>query len=81
MVSRPSQTEKARLPYQREVLESGTTDARAMQLACSGVPAGCLSIPCIPCRYVHSPSEMVDASDAQNGVKLLNVLLSTPVEL
>jgi len=70
--------EKTGLPYQREVLESGTTDARAMQLARSGVPAGCLSI---PCRYVHSPSEMVDLDDVKNGIKLLTTLLSAPVEL
>ncbi len=70
--------EKAELPYQREVLEGGTTDARAMQLARSGVPAGCLSI---PCRYVHSPSEMVDYNDVQNAVKLLLALLNTPVEI
>jgi len=70
--------DKAKLPYQREVLEGGTTDARAMQLARSGVPVGCLSI---PCRYVHSPSEMVDYDDVQNGVKLLTALLSAPVEI
>jgi endoglucanase len=70
--------EKARLPYQREVLEGGTTDARAIQLARAGVPAGCLSI---PCRYVHSPSEMVDFEDVQNSVKLLVTLLKSPVEL
>jgi endoglucanase len=70
--------EKAELPYQREVLEGGTTDARAMQLARSGVLAGCLSI---PCRYVHSPSEMVEVNDVQNAVKLLTALLSAPIEL
>jgi len=70
--------EKAKLPYQREVLEGGTTDARAMQLARSGVPAGCLSI---PCRYVHSPSEMVDYNDVQNAVKLLTALVSAPIEM
>jgi endoglucanase len=70
--------EKSKIPYQREVLDEGTTDARAMQLARSGVPAGCLSI---PCRYVHSPSEMVDYDDVQNGVKLLTALISAPVEL
>jgi putative aminopeptidase FrvX len=68
--------EKRRIPYQREVLESGSTDARAIQMARSGVPAGCLSI---PCRYVHSPSEMVDYEDVQNSVKLLVALLSAPV--
>ncbi len=70
--------EKKKIPYQREVLEGGTTDARAIQLARAGVPAGCLSI---PCRYVHSPSEMVDYGDVQNAVKLLTALLSAPVEL
>jgi endoglucanase len=70
--------EKARLPYQLEVLEGGTTDARAMQVTRAGVPVGCLSI---PCRYVHSPSEMVDYNDVQNAVRLLLALLSKPVEL
>ncbi len=68
--------EKHRLPYQREVLDGGSTDARAIQMTRSGVLAGCLSI---PCRYVHSPSEMVDYEDVQNSVKLLVALLSAPV--
>ena len=70
--------EKNRIPYQREVLEVGSTDARAIQLTRSGVPAGCLSI---PCRYVHTPSEMVDYGDVQKSVKLLAALLSAPVDL
>jgi endoglucanase len=70
--------EKSRIPYQREVLEGGTTDARAIQLTRSGVPTGCLSI---SCRYIHSPSEMVDYDDVQNGVKLLTALLKAPVTL
>jgi putative aminopeptidase FrvX len=68
--------EKQRIPYQREVLEAGSTDARAIQMTRSGVPAGCLSV---PCRYVHTPSEMVDYEDVQNSVKLLAALLSAPV--
>src|SRR5690606_13450191 len=36
--------EKNKIPYQREVLLVGSTDARAMQLARAGTPAGCLSI-------------------------------------
>lgn len=70
--------EKAGLPYQLEVLEGGTTDARAIQLTRAGVPSGCLSI---PTRYIHSPSEMVDTNDVQNSVKLLVALLSAPVSL
>ncbi len=70
--------EKKKLPYQMEVLEAGTTDARAIQLTRAGVPAGCISI---PCRYVHAPSEMVDYNDVQNAVKLLLALLQQSVKL
>ncbi len=70
--------EKAGLPYQLEVLEGGTTDATVMQLTRAGVPAGAVSI---PCRYVHSPSEMTDINDVQNAVKLLVAFLSQPIEL
>jgi tetrahedral aminopeptidase len=70
--------DQAGLPYQLEVLEGGTTDARAMQVSRAGVPAGCLSI---PCRYIHSPSEMVDYNDVQNAVKLLVELLKSKPEL
>ncbi|MFH1446888.1 MAG: M42 family metallopeptidase [Chloroflexota bacterium] len=69
---------QAGIPYQLEVLEAGGTDGRAIQLTRAGVPAGCLSI---PCRYIHSPSEMVDKNDVQNAVKLLVALLSQPVKL
>ncbi len=65
--------EKAKIPYQREVLLSGSTDARAIQLSRAGVPAGTISI---PCRYVHSPSEMIDVRDAENAAALLVALLS-----
>jgi endoglucanase len=70
--------EKAKIPYQREVLLFGGTDARAIQVTRAGVPAGCLSI---PTRYVHSPSEMVDYTDVQNSVKLLTAILRTPIDL
>lgn len=70
--------EKAKIPYQREILEFGGTDARAIQLSRSGVPAGVISI---PCRYVHAPSEMVDMEDVENAVKLLLRLLQTLPQL
>jgi putative aminopeptidase FrvX len=59
---------EANIPYQLEVLEYGTTDAAAMQLVRAGVPSGCLSI---PCRYIHTPSEMVDEGDVEHSVQLL----------
>ncbi len=69
---------RPKTPYQLEVLLGGTTDARAIQVTRAGVPAGCLSI---PCRYIHSPSEMVDYQDVQNAVRLLVKMLSRPVTL
>jgi endoglucanase len=68
----------AHIPYQMEVLERGGTDARAIQLTRAGVPAGCLSI---PCRYIHSPSEMVDRNDVHNAVQLLLKLVGNPTSL
>ena len=70
--------QKEKIPYQLEVLERGSTDASAIQLTRAGVPTGCLSI---PCRYVHSPSEMVDLTDVENAVKLLVALLSNSLNL
>ena len=70
--------EKAGLPYQLEVLERGGTDAQAIQLSRAGVPAGTLSI---PCRYIHSPSEMVDYDDVQHAVDLMVALLRNPIQL
>jgi endoglucanase len=70
--------EKNKIPYQREVLLIGSTDARAIQVSRAGVPVGCISI---PVRYVHSPSEMVDFSDVQNTIKLLTAVLRSPIDL
>jgi endoglucanase len=70
--------EKNKIPYQREVLLVGGTDARAIQSVRAGVPTGCISI---PVRYVHSPSEMVDYSDILNTVKLLAAVLRTSINL
>ena len=70
--------EKNKIPYQREVLLLGGTDARAIQATRAGVPSGCISI---PVRYVHSPSEMLDYTDVQNSVKLLAAVLRTPIDL
>ena len=56
------------IDYQMEVLERGGTDAGAIHTTREGVPSGVLSI---PCRYVHTPSQMVDSSDVENTAKLL----------
>ena len=70
--------DEAGIPYQLEVLEGGSTDARSIQIANAGSAAGCISI---PCRYVHSPSETVDARDVAASINLLVEILSKPIEL
>lgn len=65
---------QADIPFQREILEWGSTDAAAMQLVRAGVPAGCISV---PCRHIHTPSEMVDEADVENSVRLLLEVLQT----
>jgi putative aminopeptidase FrvX len=69
---------KNKIPYQLEILESGGTDASAIQVSRSGVPSGCLSI---PCRYIHSPSEMVDIQDVENSIHLLVKLIQNPANI
>ncbi|PKN99758.1 MAG: aminopeptidase [Chloroflexi bacterium HGW-Chloroflexi-4] len=69
---------KNNIAYQLEVLDIGTTDAKVMQISKAGMPTGALSI---PCRYVHSPSEVLDMDDVQATVTLLTALLNSPVSL
>lgn len=70
--------EEAEIPYQLEVLEGGSTDARSIQIAGPGSAAGCISI---PTRYVHTVSEVVDAQDVENSIRLLVEILANPIEL
>lgn len=69
---------KNKIAIQMEVLDVGSTDARTMQIARSGMLTGALSI---PCRYVHSPSELADMDDISQTVKLLTALLSERIQL
>lgn len=66
------------IPYQLEVLEFGSTDARGIQMTREGVPAGVVSI---PSRYIHTPSQMVDYGDVTAAVRLLVGVLSRPINL
>ncbi len=55
------------IKYQREILLFGGTDTSSMQLAGAGCAAGALSI---PTRYIHSPAELCDLTDAEAAVRL-----------
>ena len=63
---------KNKLPHQLEVLEGGSTDARAIQVARSGARVGGVLV---PVRNIHSPSEMADLSDMKYVVRLLSAFL------
>lgn len=67
---------EAKIPYQLEILRDGTTDAEVIQASRSGVPSGGLLV---PARHLHSPSEMIDLSDAEHAVKLLLAVLKKPI--
>ncbi len=59
--------EEKKIKHQREILLGGGTDTSSMQLAGGGARVGAVSI---PARYIHSPSEMCELSDALACVSL-----------
>ena len=69
---------RADIPIQMEVLRFAGTDAGAIAGTRSGVPSTCLSL---ACRYVHSPSEMIDMTDFAQGVQLLTEFLAKEIRL
>ncbi|MDQ5828696.1 MAG: M42 family metallopeptidase [Actinomycetota bacterium] len=60
--------EREGITHQMEILPSGGTDAGGVQRLHGGIPAITLSV---PCRYVHTPNEMVSAADVQACITLL----------
>lgn len=61
------------IPYQLKVAAVGGTDAGAIHLSREGVPTANIAV---PCRYLHSPVEMVDINDVKNAVRLLEKAIS-----
>jgi endoglucanase len=58
------------IPYQIEAIARPTgTDAREIQVAGTGIRTGLISI---PCRYMHTPSEVVSLADADSAIALLS---------
>jgi len=58
---------EAKIEYQLEVVERGTTDGTSIHLTRTGVPTGVLSV---PARYLHSPVEVADRRDMRRAVEL-----------
>ena len=60
--------ERAKVPFQREVLLGGATDAGSIALAGAGSLTGCVSI---PSRHIHSAVGVVHLGDMEQCVDLL----------
>ena len=60
------------IPVQRDILRAGGTDAGAIHVSRTGVKTGGVSV---PCRYIHTPVEMVDLSDVQACVELVSAFV------
>ena len=60
--------EREDIAHQMEILPFGGTDAGGVQRLHGGIPSITLSI---PCRYVHTVNEMVNAEDVQACITLL----------
>lgn len=56
------------IPCQRDILRAGGTDAGPIHATRIGVRTGGISI---PCRYMHSPTEMVDLDDTEACIRLV----------
>lgn len=55
------------IAYQSDVIRGGGTDAGAIHVSRAGVYTGGISI---PCRYIHTPTEMVQISDVEACIEL-----------
>ena len=55
------------IPFQRDIMRGGGTDAGAIHTTRLGVRTGGISI---PCRYIHTPAETASLQDAAACVRL-----------
>ena len=65
------------IPVQKDILRGGGTDAGAIHTTRLGVVTGGISV---PCRYIHTPVEMVDLNDARACVRLVTALAQAELE-
>ena len=56
------------IEVQTDIIQSGGTDAGAIHTTRIGVLTGGISV---PCRYIHSPQEMVDRGDVEACARLV----------
>lgn len=66
------------IPTQRDILRAGGTDAGVIHVTRMGVRTGGISV---PCRYIHSPVEMVDLGDVAHCAELVAAFAQTPLKV
>lgn len=67
------------IAIQSEAIPRATsTDARSIQLVHEGVLTGLVSI---PCRYMHTPNEIVSANDVQSAIDLLTEFCKQDIDV
>lgn len=64
--------EQNSIPYQLRENTVGGNDAGSIHKSRAGVPSVVVSV---PCRYIHSPSSVLDKNDYYNTVKLMKAFL------
>ncbi len=69
-----SVAEQQRIPAQTKTMIAGGNDAGSFQTAGIGAKVAAISL---PCRYIHSPSCVLDKKDVEHTYRLLELLLNT----
>ena len=69
--------EEQAIPVQRDIMRAGGTDAGAIHTTRLGVRTGGISV---PCRYVHTPTEMVDLEDVEACIRLASAFARAELE-
>jgi len=62
------------IPYQYKTIRGGGTDGGAIHIAHSGVPTMILST---PCRYIHSPTALMNTDDYGHVLNLSQAILKS----
>lgn len=65
------------IPVQRDIIQAGGTDGGPIHTTRIGVRTGGISI---PCRYMHTPTEMVDLRDVEACIQLVCAFAQSPLE-
>ena len=56
-----------KIPFQKDIMRAGGTDAGVIHTTREGVYTGGISV---PCRYIHTPVEMADLEDLEACIQL-----------